>query len=74
MAGLDLGSGMGLSPGPGQPTAIPPKPGDTWRINLYSFRDGQRAALAWSPILGQGNFHRTSRFGKVIFAGAISGP
>lgn len=53
--------------GPGQKTAIPPRPGDTWRINLYSFRDGQRAALAWSPLLGQGNFHRSSRFGRVIF-------
>jgi len=58
-----------LRPGPGQRTAIPPRPGDTWRINLYSFRDGQRAALAWSPILGLGNFHRTSRFGRVVFAG-----
>ena len=48
--------------------ATPPSPGDTWRVNLYSFRDGQRAALAWSPILGQGNFHKASRFGKVTFA------
>lgn len=56
-----------LTAGPGHPTAIPPRPGDTWRINLYSFRDGQRAALAWSPILSLGNFHRTSRFGKVVF-------
>jgi hypothetical protein len=47
--------------------AIPPKPGDTWRINFYSFKDGQRAALAWSPILGQGNFHKSSRFGRVTF-------
>jgi hypothetical protein len=45
----------------------PPGPGDTWRMNLYSFRDGQRAALAWSPILGQGNFHRAARFGRVRF-------
>jgi len=49
--------------------AIPPKFGDTWRINLYSFKDGQKAALAWSPIQGQGNFHKTSRFGQVTFAG-----
>jgi hypothetical protein len=47
--------------------AIPPRPGDVWRMNLYSFRDGQRAALAWSPILGQGNFHRASRFGRARF-------
>ncbi|MBI2394375.1 MAG: carbohydrate-binding family 9-like protein [Deltaproteobacteria bacterium] len=49
--------------------SIPPKPGDTWRVNLYSFKDGQRAALAWSPILGQGNFHKSTRFGKITFAG-----
>lgn len=49
-------------------TAVPPRPGDTWRVNVYSFRDGQRDALAWSPILGQGNFHRASRFGRVTFA------
>ncbi len=60
-----------LRAGAGQKTAIPPRVGDTWRLNLYSFRDGQRATLAWSPILGLGNFHRTSRFGKVVFtAGA----
>jgi hypothetical protein len=47
--------------------AVPPRPGDVWRANLYAFRDGQRAALAWSPILGQGNFHRASRFGRLRF-------
>jgi hypothetical protein len=46
-------------------TDAPPKGGETWRINLYSFKDGQRSALAWSPILGQGNFHKSSRFGQV---------
>lgn len=56
-----------LRPGPRRRTAIPPRQGDTWRLNLFSFRDGQRASLAWSPILGQGNFHRATRFGKVIF-------
>jgi hypothetical protein len=47
--------------------ALPPKPGDVWRLNLYSFRDGQRIALAWSPIRGQGNFHKSSRFGRIKF-------
>ncbi len=47
--------------------AVPPHPGDVWRLNLYSFRDGQRAALAWSPLRGQGNFHKTARFGRVKF-------
>lgn len=50
--------------------AVPPAAGDVWRANLYSFRDGQRHALAWSPILGEGNFHRASRFGRLRFAGA----
>ncbi len=47
--------------------AVPPKSGDVWRANLYSFRDGQKLALAWSPIKGEGNFHKSSRFGKVKF-------
>lgn len=47
----------------------PPRASDSWRVNLYSFRDGQRHALAWSPLLGQGNFHRASRFGRVTFRG-----
>lgn len=48
-------------------TPIPPKVGDVWRINLYSFKDGQRLALAWSPIRRQGNFHKSSRFGRITF-------
>jgi hypothetical protein len=47
---------------------VPPRPGDVWRLNLYSFRDGQRHALAWSPLRGQGNFHRATRFGRIRFA------
>ena len=46
----------------------PPKAGQVWRVNLYSFRDGQSDAMAWSPILGKGNFHRSSRFGRFRFA------
>jgi hypothetical protein len=41
----------------------PPKPGDTWRMNFYAMENN--GGTAWSPILGQGNFHRASRFGKV---------
>ena len=48
-------------------TPIPPRAGEVWRLNLYSFRDGQRLALGWSPIRGQGNFHKSSRFGRVRF-------
>lgn len=46
---------------------IPPRAGDVWRLNLYSFRDGQRHSLAWSPIKRQGNFHKSARFGRVQF-------
>lgn len=49
----------------GARVSVPPKPGDVWRLNLYSFRDGQRHALAWSPIRSQGNFHKSSRFGRI---------
>jgi hypothetical protein len=48
-------------------TAIPPRPADVWRLNLYTFRDGQRQSLAWSPLRGLGNFHRTARFGRIRF-------
>ncbi len=53
---------------------IPPHAGDVWRLNLYTFRDGQRQALAWSPLRGQGNFHRSSRFGRIRFDGPREGP
>lgn len=46
-----------------------PRAGEAWRMNLYTFRDGQRDALAWSPLLNQGNFHRAARFGRVVFGG-----
>lgn len=52
---------------------VPPREGDVWRINLYSFRDGQREAMAFSPILGQGNFHRASRWGRLRFGGSSCG-
>jgi hypothetical protein len=45
----------------------PPRVGETWRINLYAMQDN--GGVAWSPILGEGNFHRASRFGRVRFAG-----
>jgi hypothetical protein len=41
----------------------PPKPGASWRLNLYAMQDNQ--GVAWSPILEQGNFHKASRFGRV---------
>jgi len=44
----------------------PPKPGDTWRMNFYAMENN--GGTAWSPILGQGNFHRASRFGRVTWS------
>jgi hypothetical protein len=46
---------------------VPPRPGDQWRINLYAMQDN--GGVAWSPILGQGNFHRAARFGRVRWSG-----
>jgi hypothetical protein len=43
--------------------SAPPKPGDAWRVNLYAMQSN--GGVGWSPILGQGNFHRASRFGRV---------
>jgi len=43
----------------------PPALGDTWRLNLYAMKEN--SGVAWSPVLGQGNFHKASRFGKVRF-------
>src|SRR5262249_58360151 len=43
----------------------PPQNGDTWRMNFYAMKNN--GGVAWSPILGQGNFHKSSRFGKVVF-------
>ena len=44
----------------------PPALGDTWRMNFYAMQDN--GGVSWSPILGQGNFHRASRFGKILWA------
>ena len=44
---------------------VPPALGDTWRMNVYAMQDN--SGVGWSPILGQGNFHKASRFGRVRF-------
>jgi hypothetical protein len=49
----------------GKAKKAPPQLGDRWRINLYAMQDN--SGVAWSPILGQGNFHKASRFGKVTW-------
>ena len=45
---------------------VPPKFGDTWRMNFYAMRSN--GGVAWSPILGEGNFHKASRFGRVLWS------
>lgn len=47
--------------------AIPPRPGDRWRMNLYRLeRRPERAALAWSPTFLP-DFHVPQRFGVLVF-------
>lgn len=46
---------------------VPPLPDDMWRMNFYAMQNN--GGVAWSPILGQGNFHKASRFGRVRFVG-----
>jgi len=43
-----------------------------WRVNFYAMK--QNAGVAWSPILGQGNFHKASRFGKLTWAAPGASP
>jgi hypothetical protein len=50
----------------------PPKPGDVWRVNFYGMHNN--AGVAWSPILGQGNFHKATRFAKVTWAMPSAAP
>ena len=57
--------------GPSPRASVPPRPGDIWRANVYSFRDGQSDALAWSPTLGRGSFHFAPRFGRLVFGGPV---
>lgn len=45
---------------------LPPKAGDTWRVNMYAMENN--GGTAWSAILGQGNFHKSARFGKITWA------
>lgn len=49
---------------------VPPPSGAEWRANFYVMQDN--GGVSWSPILGEGNFHKASRFGRLRF-GAPSG-
>lgn len=54
----------------GKARRAPPADGDTWRFNFYAMK--RNNGVAWSPILGEGNFHRASRFGRVTFTGGAA--
>ncbi|MDX2053836.1 MAG: carbohydrate-binding family 9-like protein [Polyangiaceae bacterium] len=43
----------------------PPHSGDVWRMNIYAVK--QNAGVAWSAIMGQGNFHTAGRFGRILW-------
>ncbi|MBK9262737.1 MAG: carbohydrate-binding family 9-like protein [Polyangiaceae bacterium] len=42
---------------------VPPESGSFWRMNFYAMQNN--GGVAWSPILGMGNFHKAARFGRV---------
>jgi Carbohydrate family 9 binding domain-like len=50
----------------------PPKPGDMWRMNFYAMKNN--SGVAWSPIMGEGNFHKASRFGRVTWSDPTQAP
>jgi len=44
---------------------LPPELGSSWRVNFYAMKNN--GGVSWSPILGQGNFHKASRFGRIVW-------
>jgi len=49
----------------GKAAKLPPEPGSSWRVNFYAMKNN--GGVAWSPILGQGNFHKAPRFGRIVW-------
>jgi len=49
----------------GKAQRTPPAPGDAWRMNFYAMQNN--GGTGWSPIYGEGNFHRARRFGRIRF-------
>jgi len=47
---------------------VPPKPGDTWRANIYRIDYDQKEPVqwAWDKATG-GNFHDYTKFGRITF-------
>jgi hypothetical protein len=47
---------------------LPPKPGDSWRLNLFRVEKlPTPAGMSWSPTM-QGDFHVPARFGEIVFS------
>ena len=44
---------------------LPPDVGSSWRVNFYAMKNN--GGVSWSPIMGQGNFHKASRFGRIVW-------
>jgi arylsulfatase A-like enzyme len=61
-------------------TALPPRPGDLWRFNVFRIerpfgpREPEKDAqfLPWSPT-GQRSFHVPQAFGELLFEGSAGG-
>jgi len=49
--------------------ALPPRPGDTWRINVtrYDYRRGGQELSQWSPSDVRGAWHEPREYGYVAF-------
>lgn len=56
----------------GKAKRSPPGPHEVWRMNFYAVQNN--SGSAWSPVLGQGNFHKASRFGRVHFLPSVMKP
>ena len=49
--------------------ALPPRPGDTWRINLMRYDYSARREMSqWSPSVVKGAWHEPKEYGYVTFA------
>ena len=44
---------------------LPPDIGSSWRVNFYAMKNN--GGVAWSPIMGLGNFHKAVRFGRIVW-------
>ena len=54
--------------------ALPPKPGDVWRMNVtrYDYRRGSEELSQWSPSDVRGAWHEPGQYGYVTFSGPVS--